>query len=112
MCVGFRVERSRFRFGCARRKTFEQTFHDLLWVLALLVGGDPPRKNWGLVYQFICVYRLGLMEAKILKLDNTIAVPPAEGGHGLTASATGKETAALEHIRSLGPVDKVDSQIS
>ena len=62
------------------RKTFEQTFHDLLWVLAMLVGGDPPRKNWGLVYQFISVYRLALIEAKILKRDNTIAEPPAEGG--------------------------------
>ncbi|MBY3343651.1 hypothetical protein [Rhizobium laguerreae] len=60
------------------RKSFEQTFHDLLWVLALIIGGESPGKGWGLAYQFISVYRLALIEAKILKPDNTIAEPPAE----------------------------------
>ncbi|MDK4730607.1 hypothetical protein [Rhizobium phaseoli] len=58
------------------RKTFEQTYHDLLWVLALVVGGEPTGKDWGVVYQFISVYRLALIEAKTLKPDNTMAEPP------------------------------------
>ncbi|RVO43467.1 hypothetical protein CN093_03940 [Sinorhizobium meliloti] len=61
------------------RKTFEETFHDLLWALALIVSGKPPGKEWGVVHQFISVYRLALIEAKILKPDNTIAEPPDEG---------------------------------
>jgi hypothetical protein len=54
------------------RKHFEQILHDLLWVLALIVGGKPPSKQWGIASQFIGVYRLALIEAKILKADNTI----------------------------------------
>ncbi|KAF1042557.1 hypothetical protein [Xylophilus sp.] len=57
------------------RKTFEQTFHDLLWVLALVVGGEQANKDGGVVNQFISVYRLALIEAKILKTDNSIAEP-------------------------------------
>jgi len=57
------------------RNHFEQTFHDLLWVLALIIGGKPPSKRWGIASQFIGVYRLALIDAKILKADNTIAEP-------------------------------------
>jgi hypothetical protein len=45
----------------------------LLWVLALVVGGKPPSKDWGIVIQFISVYRSALIEAKILKADNSAA---------------------------------------
>jgi hypothetical protein len=61
------------------RKEFERTFHDLLWALALIVSGKPPGKDWGIVHQFISVYRLALIEAKILRPDNTIDKPPDEG---------------------------------
>lgn len=62
----------------ALRKEFETTYHDLLWVLALLVGGEPPGKDWGIVNQIISVYRLALIEAKMLKPDNTITELVAE----------------------------------
>ncbi len=55
------------------RKQFERTFHDLLWVLALIVGASPPSKQWGVASQFIGVYREALIKAKILKRDLTIA---------------------------------------
>lgn len=60
------------------RKQFEETYHDLLWVLALVVGGKPPSKGWGIASQFIALYRLALVEAGILKADNTIAEPVDE----------------------------------
>lgn len=62
------------------RELFGQTLHDLLWVLTLMVGGEPPSKQWGIISQFIGLYRLALIEAKILKVDNTIADPSDSAG--------------------------------
>ena len=52
------------------RKTFGENYHDLLWVLALVIGGRPPSKEWGIASQFIEVYRLTLIEAGILRANN------------------------------------------
>lgn len=52
---------------------FRQTYHDLLWTLAVLVGAEPAIKHWGLVSQFIGLYRLALIEAGVLRADNTVA---------------------------------------
>ncbi|MGN7772202.1 hypothetical protein [Phyllobacterium sp. 22552] len=60
------------------RKYFEQAYHDLLWVLALIIGGTPPSKEWGIASQFIEVYRLALIESGILKADNTVAEPSVD----------------------------------
>jgi hypothetical protein len=46
---------------------FRQAYHDLLWTLAVLLGGKPPSKDWGLVVQFFRVYRRVLAEAGLLK---------------------------------------------
>jgi hypothetical protein len=46
---------------------FRQTYHDLLWVLATLVSGHPPSKEWGLVSQFMGLYRRTLEDAGVLK---------------------------------------------
>jgi hypothetical protein len=46
--------------------------------LALVVGGKPSSKEWGVAGQFIGLYRLALTEAGILKADNTIAEPADE----------------------------------
>ena len=51
---------------------FKQTYHDLLWTLAVLIGAEPAIKHWGLVSQFIGLYRLALIEAKVLRADNTV----------------------------------------
>jgi hypothetical protein len=51
---------------------FKQTYHDLLWVLAILINGDPPSKEWGLVSQFIALYREVLIVAGVLRADNTV----------------------------------------
>jgi len=61
-------------------KQFEQIYHDLLWVLALLVGGEPPSRDWGLVSQFIGVYRKALIVAGVLRKDNTLTVAAADLG--------------------------------
>lgn len=45
---------------------FKRTYHDLLWVLALLVGAQPPSKEWGIVSQFIGMYHGALIEAGVL----------------------------------------------
>ncbi len=45
---------------------FEQAFHDLLWVLAVLLGNDVPSADWGVASQFISLYRKVLLEAKLL----------------------------------------------
>lgn len=52
---------------------FKQTYHDLLWTLAVLVGAEPAVQHWGLVSQFIGLYRRALIEAGILRADNTAA---------------------------------------
>lgn len=48
-------------------KVFLPTYRDLLWVLAVLLGNTPAAKEWGLVCQFIGLYRRVLAEAEILK---------------------------------------------
>lgn len=45
---------------------FERTFRDLLWTLCVLVGNAPASKEWGLVSQFIDLYRRVLVEAKLV----------------------------------------------
>ena len=45
---------------------FEQVFHDLLWVLAVLLENDIPSAKWGVASQFISLYRKVLIEAKLL----------------------------------------------
>ncbi len=46
---------------------YRQIFHDLLWTLALLLGNSIPSKSWGVVSQFIFVYRRVLVECEVLK---------------------------------------------
>jgi hypothetical protein len=53
--------------------TFKETYNDLLWVLAILINGEPPSKEWGLVSQFIGLYREVLIVAGVLRSDNTVA---------------------------------------
>lgn len=48
-------------------KIFRETYRDLLWTLAVLVGGKPPSKEWGLVVQFFRVYRRVLAAAGLIK---------------------------------------------
>jgi hypothetical protein len=52
--------------------TFQQTYHDLLWALAILIGAEPSMKQWGLVAQFIDLYRRALIEARVLREDNSL----------------------------------------
>lgn len=54
-------------------EVFGQTYHDLLWTLAILIGAEPAIKHWGLVSQFIGLYRCALIEAGMLRADNTVA---------------------------------------
>ncbi|HVJ26088.1 MAG TPA: hypothetical protein VM493_01055 [Vicinamibacterales bacterium] len=46
---------------------FQETYRDLLWTLAVLVGGKPPSKEWGVVVQFFRVYRRVLVESGLIK---------------------------------------------
>ncbi|MBN9603403.1 MAG: hypothetical protein J0G33_10780 [Afipia felis] len=57
---------------------FEEGYRDLLWVLAMLLDNDPPAKEWGIVSQFIELYREILIEVGVLRADNT--VNPDEDG--------------------------------
>ncbi|MBC7103545.1 MAG: hypothetical protein H5U13_10070 [Parvibaculum sp.] len=57
---------------------FRQTYHDILWVLALCLGSKPPSNEWGIASQFIATYRLALIEAGAIRSDNTV-IPDAEG---------------------------------
>lgn len=45
---------------------FSQSLRDLLWCLAVLLSNDPVRKEWGLVSQFVALYRRALTEAKLI----------------------------------------------
>ncbi|MEH2500469.1 hypothetical protein V1294_006948 [Bradyrhizobium sp. AZCC 1678] len=45
---------------------FSKAYRDLLWTLCLLVGNAPSNKGWGLVSQFIDLYRRVLVEAKLV----------------------------------------------
>jgi hypothetical protein len=69
---------------------FKQTYHDLLWVLAILIGAEMPNKRWGLVSQFIGLYRSVLIEAGVLRVDNTIAA--ADDGRTIEQSSNPSET--------------------
>lgn len=53
-------------------ESFKRTYHDLLWTLAVLLGAEPAIKHWGLVSQFIGLYRRALIEAGVLRVDNTL----------------------------------------
>lgn len=46
---------------------FRDSYRDLLWTLALVLGGAPPSTKWGLVSQFFRVYRRVLAEAGLIK---------------------------------------------
>ena len=48
---------------------FRQVFHDLLWTLALLLKNNVPSKYWGVVSQFISVYRRVLAECEVLSAN-------------------------------------------
>jgi hypothetical protein len=45
---------------------FNTVLRDLLWCLAVLLSDSPVLKDWGLVSQFIALYRLVLSEAKLI----------------------------------------------
>jgi hypothetical protein len=45
---------------------FKLTYRDLLWTLAALLGNTPPAKTWGLVGQFVALYRRVLTESKLI----------------------------------------------
>lgn len=45
---------------------FSRAYRDLLWTLCVLVGNAPWSKEWGLVSQFIDLYRQVLVEAKLV----------------------------------------------
>lgn len=61
------------------RAQFAETYHDLLWALAVAMGGKPPSKQWGIASQFIAVYRLALIEAGVLRADNTVVEQVSDG---------------------------------
>ena len=50
-------------------KLVGETYHDLLWVLALMLGSKPPSKQWGIVSQFIGLYRSVLIEVGEIKAE-------------------------------------------
>lgn len=52
---------------------FDPTYRDLLWVLLALIGGKPVSKKFGVVSQFIAVYREVLTRAGVIKADGTAA---------------------------------------
>jgi histidyl-tRNA synthetase len=47
-------------------EAFKETFRDLLWALAILIGNTPLKKSGGLVGQFIALYRRVLAESKLI----------------------------------------------
>lgn len=49
------------------RDVFEPSIRDLLWCLAILLGNDPAMRDWGLVSQFIDLYRLVLRNTGVLR---------------------------------------------
>lgn len=48
--------------------TFKTTLRDLLWALSALVCNEPLQANFGLVAQFVSLYRRVLAEAGVIKL--------------------------------------------
>ena len=56
---------------------FKPTYRDLLWVLAILINGEPLGKGGGIVSQFIALYREVLIVAGVLRADNSLVAPEA-----------------------------------
>lgn len=54
--------------------TFSTAYRDLLWCLAALLGNKPVHPKWGLVSQFIALYRRVLVEAKVIKSQQQIEI--------------------------------------
>jgi hypothetical protein len=48
-------------------KVFRRSLRDLLWCLAVLLTNKPTASSWGLVSQFISLYRMALQDARLLK---------------------------------------------
>lgn len=48
------------------RDVFATTYRDLLWCLAVLLSNEPALRDWGIVSQFIALYRRVLTEAKLI----------------------------------------------
>ncbi|SFU80810.1 hypothetical protein [Pseudomonas sp. OV546] len=46
---------------------FNSTFKELLWTIAILLGNDPISPKFGLISQFISVYRRVLLETKVIR---------------------------------------------
>ncbi|WP_268799036.1 hypothetical protein [Pseudomonas huanghezhanensis] len=51
------------------KEGFDSTFQGLLWTLATLLGNDPISPNFGLISQFISVYRRVLVETKAIRTN-------------------------------------------
>ncbi len=51
--------------------TFKTTLRDLLWALGALVCNEPPQTSFGLIAQFVSLYRRVLTEAGVIKLAAT-----------------------------------------
>lgn len=47
-------------------EVFEVTYRDLLWCLAVLLSNTPVLKDWGVISQFIALYRRVLIETKLV----------------------------------------------
>ena len=54
------------------RKVFSITIRNLLWCLAILLSNSPENRNWGLVSQFISLYRKVLIQSKVLKSSEVV----------------------------------------
>lgn len=52
---------------------FSKTIRDLLWAIAILLTNKPMAQNWGLISQFIAVYRKVLLECKLIKPEMAIS---------------------------------------
>lgn len=50
------------------RPMFEQDLRRLLWALGCILTNRPSAKSWGLVNQFLTLYRRVLVEAKVLRV--------------------------------------------
>ena len=48
------------------RDIFSVTLRDLIWCLAVLLSDTPLLADWGLINQFISLYRRVLLEAKVI----------------------------------------------
>jgi hypothetical protein len=48
------------------RDVFSVALRDLLWCLAVLLSDKPSIPHWGLISQFIALYRRVLIDAKLI----------------------------------------------